>query len=576
MPPLPFAPIPQPAPRGGAGHGRPAPDRRWLAAPLRAAVLRHGAGTLPALLLATLLLTILALALPIALLQVYDRILPQAATGTLTLIALGVATAIALEFLLRVARAEVLGRLAAVAEARAQAEAMRRIAGTPAVAFEAHGNGWYSERLAAIGTLREAWSGPALQAILDLPFAGLYLLAIALIGGALALAPAGLLLCVLLLGWSVGRRVRRRAERLAAAEERRFNFLFDVLQGLHALKLLGAEPLLERRYERLQGGTAALRRKLTVAVAAAQEGGLLFAHLATVATAAWGCLMVLDGALTVGGLSACVMLAGRSMQPLLGGIALWVRWQTLSDARRRMAELALLPQEARPDLPPLQVRQGAIALRGIRFGPLIGGGHLFEDLSLEVAPGELLGITGPNGSGRSALLRLIAGEARPAAGAVLVDGQDLARHDHLAARHAIALVPPDPALVAGTLLENLTLGEAEFEEGALAFAAALGLDAVAAGLPGGWHTPVGTGGLPLPRGVMQRIGLVRALARRPRILLLDDVTSQLDPEGDARLGRVLGQLAGRATILLVSHRPSALSRAYRVLRLAGGQLEPAT
>ncbi|WP_270936067.1 ATP-binding cassette domain-containing protein [Falsiroseomonas oryzae] len=548
---------------------------RLLAAPLQAALRPQRGSALLALLLATLLVTLLALALPIMLLQVYDRILPQAATGTLSLLALAVGVAVLLEFALRVVRAEVLARLAAAAEARAQAQAMARIAGTSTAAFDAHGNGWYSERLAAIGTLREAWSGPALQAILDLPFAGLYLLAIALIAGQLALAPAVLLVGVLLVGWVAGRRVRRRAERLAAAEERRFNFLFDVLQGLNTLKLLGAEPLLERRYERLQGTTAELRRELTGALAAAQEGGLLFAHLATIGTAAWGCLMVLDGQLTVGGLSACVMLAGRSMQPLLGGIALWVRWQTLADARRRVAELELLPQEARPGLPPLRVHAGAISLSGIRFGPLLGGGHLFDSLSLDVAAGEFLGITGPNGSGRSALLRLIAGELQPEAGTVRVDGQDLARHDHLAARRAIALVPPDPALVAGTLLENLTLDEPGLELPAMELATALGLDSVAAALPGGWHTPVGAGGMPLPRGVIQRIGLVRALACRPRILLLDDVTSQLDADGDARLGRLLAQLRGGVTILLVSHRPSALSRADRVLRIANARLEPA-
>ncbi len=239
-----------------------------------------------------------------------------------------------------------------------------------------------------------------------------------------------------------------------------------------------------------------------------------------------------------------------------------------------MAELALLPQEARPSLPPLVVRDGAIGLRGIRFGPLLGGGHLFDGLALDVAGGEILGITGPNGAGRSSLLRLIAGEAKPDSGQVLLDGQDLATHDHLAARRAIALVPPDPALFAGTLLDNLTFGEAALDLPAMELGAALGLDAVAAGLPGGWHTAVGTGGMPLPRGVVQRIGLVRALARRPRILLLDDVTSQLDADGDARLGRLLVQLRGRTTVLLVSHRPSALSWADRRLRIAGGRLEP--
>jgi ATP-binding cassette subfamily C protein LapB len=283
--------------------------------------------------------------------------------------------------------------------------------------------------------------------------------------------------------------------------------------------------------------------------------------------------MELEGALTVGGLSACVMLAGRSMQPLLGGIALWVRWQTLGDAKRRLAELEQLPAEARPALPPLRVWAGEVSLRQIRFGTLLGGGHLFDDLCLDLRPGEFVGVTGPNGSGRSSLLRLIAGEVRPLAGAVRIDGQDLAVHDHTPARRLVALVPPDPGLVAGTLLDNLTLGQPELEAEAIEFGAQLGLEAVAATLPGGWHTLVGTGGMPLARGVQQRIGLVRALVQKPRLLLLDDVTAQLDADGDVRLGRVLGTLRGRMTILLASHRPSVLSRADRVLRIAGGRLQ---
>ncbi|MBK1661553.1 ATP-binding cassette domain-containing protein [Paracraurococcus ruber] len=549
--------------------GQPA----WLAAPLSTTIRRHGGGTLPSLLLATLLITLLALALPIALLQVYDRILPQASLGTLGFLAAAVVLAILLELSLRMVRGEVLGRLAAAAEAELQAEAARRIASTRSAAFEAHGNGWYSERLAAIGSLREAWSGPMLQTLLDLPFALLYLLAVWAISGPLALVPLGMLASVLVFGLLVGWRVRRRAERLTQSEERRFNFLFDVLHSLSSLKLLGAERLLERRYERLQGSSARLRRELAEASAAGQEGGLLLSYLTTLGTASWGCLMVLDHDLTVGGLSACTMLAGRSMQPLLSGVALWARWQMLRDAKRRVAELAALPVEARPALPALAVPEGRIALRAVRCGHPPGP-WLFDGLSLDVAPGEFLGITGPNGSGRSTLLRLVTGEAQPVAGQVLVDGQDLGGVDVVPARRDVALVPPDPALIGGTLLDNLTLNQPALEERALALGAALGLEIVAATLPGGWQTPVGAGGSPLARGVIQRIGLVRALAQDPRILLLDDVTAQLDADGDARLGRVLVGLRGRTTIILVSHRRSVLALADRVLRITDGRLEP--
>src|SRR3712207_2622154 len=164
----------------------------------------------------------------------------------------------------------------------------------PISALEANGNGYYAERLSAIGTLREAWSGPALQAMLDLPFALLYLVGIWYLAGPLVLVPLALLFGVALLAALTGRRVRHAAHNLALAEERRFNFLFDTLSCIHPMKVLGAEPLLERRYERLQGGSAQMRRTLAQAISAGQEGGQLLAQAATIGVAAFGCHMVLN------------------------------------------------------------------------------------------------------------------------------------------------------------------------------------------------------------------------------------------------------------------------------------------
>ncbi|PHK96079.1 ABC transporter ATP-binding protein [Pseudoroseomonas rhizosphaerae] len=546
----------------------------WLTRPFRSVLGRFGGAFLLPVTLATLLLTLLALALPAMLLQIYDRVLPNAALGTLAVLAVAVASAILLEALVRHARARILARIAAAAEARAHRQAMQRLLHAPLAALEAHGNGYYAERLSAIGTLREAWSGPALQAMLDLPFALLYLLGMWYLAGPLVLVPLALLALAGLLAALTGRRVRRAAQALALAEERRFNFLFDTLHGIQAMKILGAEPLLERRYERLQGGSAQLRRSLGEAVAAGQEGGLLLAQIATIGVAALGCRMVLEGQLTVGGLSACTMLAGRTMQPLLGGIALWSRLQSLAESRRRVAEIAALPQERHAERPPLRVPAGQLSLEDIRFRCAGQGGWLFGGLSLEARPGEIIGIVGANGTGRSTLLRLMAGELRPDQGRVRIDGQDLAGVDVWPARRLVALVPPDPALVRGTLLQNLTLHEPHQEAAALRLAAELGLDHVASTLPGGWHTPVGIAATPLPRGAAQRIGVVRALIGQPRILLLDDITAQLDSEGDARLARLLSALRGNVTVVMMTHRRSTLSIAERVLTLRGGLLEP--
>ncbi len=545
----------------------------WLTRPFAGMISRFGVAFFIPVLEATLLITLLALALPLALLQVYDRILPNKAVGTLVVLATTVTSAILLEALLRYVRSRILARMAATAEAQAHRQAMQRLLSAPLAALEAHGNGYYAERLSAIGTLREAWSGPALQAMIDLPFALFYLVAIWYLAGILVLVPLTLLAGVGLLAALTGRRVRRAAHNLAVAEERRFNFLFDTLNCIHSMKVLGAEPLLERRYERLQGSSAQLRRTLAHTTATGQEGGLLLAQATTVAVAAFGCHMVLSGQLTVGGLSACTMLVGRTMQPLLGGVALWSRLQSIAESRRRVAEIAVLPQERHIGRPALKVPTGHILLRNVRFRSPHHSDPLFDGVQLTVTPGEIIGITGANGSGRSALLRLIAGDLQATEGHVSIDGQDLTQVDPGPARRMIALVPPDPVLVRGTLLQNLTMHQPELETAALRLAIELGLDQVASALPGGWHTQIGVAATPLPRGAAQRIGIVRALIEQPKILMLDDITAQLDGDSDARVARLLAELRGRITVLIVTHRPSTLGIADRVFAIRNGRLE---
>jgi ATP-binding cassette subfamily C protein LapB len=284
--------------------------------------------------------------------------------------------------------------------------------------------------------------------------------------------------------------------------------------------------------------------------------------------------MVLDGDLTVGGLGACTMLTGRCIQPLLGGVAMWSRYQALADSRVRVGELAAIRPEDRPDLPNLEVTEGRITLEGIRFGEMAGGGWLFDGLDLDVHPGQIIGIDSPNGSGRSSLLKLIAGEETPADGEIRIDGQDVTRHNVVPARPLVALVPADPGLVRGSFLQNLTLYQPEREDEALRLAQILGLDAIASALAEGWHTQIGVGAVPMAQGVVQRIGLVRALVQRPRILLLDDITARLDSRGDACLARLLVGLRGQCTVLLVSHRRSVLAVTDRVLEVHDGQLRP--
>lgn len=542
----------------------------WLTETLTMIVRRYGREFISATLVSTLLITCLALALPIALLHLYDRVLPNAAYGTLLALTLGVVMALVTETLLRIVRIRILSRVAAVSEAQVHRVAISRLLHASGRILDQRGNGYYAERLAAIGALREAWSGPTLQAMLDLPFVALYGLALWFIAGPLVVA---LLILVVLLVWLVvvaGLAVRRATEALNLAEERRFNFLFDALRAIQTIKILGAEQQFERRYERLQGSSAQLRRSASDAIGAGAELGALSASLFIMATTGFGALLVLQGDLTMGGLSAATMLAGRGMQPLLGAIGLWCRLQSLATARSRLGELAQLPDERRAG-EPLLVPAGEIRLERVCFRPQARGGHLFDGIDVSIMPGTLVGLCGVNGSGRSSLLQLMAGEEAPDSGRVMIDGQDLAQTQRDVAGR-IALVPAGTTLVQGTLLQNMTLHDAAAEHRAISLGRRLGLDAVAGGLPQGWHTPVGPGAHPLSRGIATRIGILRALLTEPRILLLDDVTADIDADGDALLRQMLTVLKGSTTVVIATHRRSVLALADCVLMLENGCL----
>lgn len=541
-----------------------------LPAPAIGRLLRAASSELVA---ASLLIGLLSLALPFALLHVYDRVLAQAGLSTFWMLALGVAVAILLETGLRIARGSVIARTGAIWEARAQARAIDRLLHTPIARFEQNGHGAYLERLSSIATVRDAYSGATFQTLLDLPFCLLYVVAMLHLSPVLALVPVSGALLFLLATLAVARQVRRAVSGLSEGEERRFNMLFDLLSGIHTVKALGLERQMTRRYERLQLGCATARAQLAEASVQGQGLALLLANLAAAAVAALGTIEVLEGRLTVGGLGACLMLSGRAMQPLGGALGVFARAEVLRGARARLAEIEALPDARRPGAAALAVTRGRIVFDQVRLGAP-DGTPILNGVSLEIAAGQCIAIRGANGSGRSTLLQLIQGQLHPDSGRVLIDGQDLAAVEPTSIAAGVGLLPARGQLIRGSLIENLTMHRPALEARARAVAAELGLDTLAATLPQGYDTRLADGTTMISGGMVQLITIARALVMQPRILLFDEANARLDVPGDRALGTLLARLAGHCTIVLVSDRPSTLALAGQRFVLAGGRLDP--
>jgi ATP-binding cassette subfamily C protein LapB len=528
---------------------------------------------MPDLILASLFLNVLSLALPVALLQVYDRIIPNKSEGTLQLLVLGVGTALLFEAILRLGRSTITGWVGARFEHMAGCGAMARMLGTSVGAFERDGSGAHLERFNALATVKDFYAGQAILTLLDLPFTAIYLFLVWFIASELVLIPGLLLGLFILTALGVGRKLREALKRRMTADDRRFNFIIEVLSGIHTVKSMGMEAQMLRRYERLQEGCAEGDYNVAQVSASALSLASFFSQITTAAVAAYGSTLVLDHRLTVGGLAACTMLAGRSLSPVQKALGIWTRFQTIRLARARLNEIFKLPLEASAGLPKLPPIGGAVRMDGVRFRFNEKSPEIMSGLSVEIAAGECIAIGGGNGSGKSTLLALMIGAVRPTEGRVLLDGYDLAEVDPASVKQQVAYLPQAGTLFQGSILENITMFRPELTELAYEAAGRLGLDDVVKTMALGYDTKVGDGAFDaLPRGIKQRIAVARALVCQPRVVLFDEANTGVDGVGDQYLKTCLEGLKGQCTMILVTHRPSLVKLADRVFDFKDGVL----
>lgn len=539
----------------------------------RASQLVAGQRHLAELTLASLLINVVALAMPLAMLQVYDRILPNANIATLDLLVLGVGIAIGVEIFLRHMRENLAAGIAARFEHRGHVQSLTRLLRMPMADFEKDSGGSHLERLTAVDQLRDQVGGRSFIALIDFPFVFVYLGLIFFLGQELVLVPlalAGLFAAIALVQ---GLLLQKVVEETSLQDERRQNFMIETLGGIHTVKALAAEAPMLRRFERLLENAIGGRRHVALRNASVQMMAALFSQVTTVLVVAGGALLVMDGRMTTGSLAACTMLAGRITPVVQGGLSVWLRRQTLRVARRRVDSTFAIPDAGTRPALPLVPGAARVELCGVSHGARNDGQPVLRDIDLTLEPGDSISIRGGNGSGKSLLLWLMTGQITPDYGAVAIDGTDLSTVDPASLHRHIGYLSDQGDLVQGTLLENLTLFDRDREAVAMKVAAELGLNDVAAYLSQGFEAKLG-GRIAdiLPRGVVQRIAIARVLAQEPRLILFDDAAMLLDGSAENLLMDAIRRRKGTCTLVIVSHRPSTLKTADRHFEIVDGCL----
>lgn len=526
-------------------------------------------------------INILALAFPLLMLQLYDRILPYESVDTLGLVAITVLLAIFVETMLRIARSYSTAWTAARFEYRATMALTERILAEPLHQFERKGTGAVMARFKSIGTLRYHYSGQTFQQLMDLPFTFLYVLMAAIMSpwiGVLLLVGYAIFVTIV---WRNSKKFPDLVKEQKEADLRRGNFLNETLRNIHTLKSMTMEALMLRRHERLQEACARLMSKVTYALDMSSGIGNIFSPLMTTLTVALGAWLVINGQMTNGELAACVLLGMRALAPLqrLGGI--WAKHQQDKILRDDLA--AQLAQPMLPVEPPHAVsldmqfmpgekRGVSLEIENISYQFPCAKTRIFENVSLTVEANECLLIEGQSGSGRSTLLQLLAGVIEPLEGQILVDHRNLQFMSATEVGHEVAYLTQESKIFEGSLLDNISSFDDARIDLALETANRLGLGEFVSRMPRGWDSTVGDMAVEsLPPGYRQRISIVRALSGQPRVILFDDAISSMDSEGDSLVLRYLQSVVGRVTIVMISQRPSFKRLATKTIYLHNGR-----
>ncbi|MBO6520439.1 MAG: ATP-binding cassette domain-containing protein [Rhodospirillales bacterium] len=528
------------------------------------------------LVLMSLFVNVFALGLPIFILQVYDRVLPNLGLTTMQFLVIGLIAVMLLDFFLKTARAAVTTYTGARFEHLARVSAVDHILRTPQDVYENDTPGAYLDKVNAIGVVKDFYSSQLGTLLIDLPFAIFFLGMIWFLGGVIVAVPLVLLALFGIMAIIVGGSLRRAVDFRSQVDNRRYDFLIEIINGIHTVKAQAFKNLLQRRFDPMQEMSARAVRSVAFKSSIAQSLGSTFGQLNMACVIGTGAVLVIDGSLTAGELAACTLLSGRAMQPLQSAMGLWTNFQTIRVACENAASVLELPAEDMSHLPEMPDIKGDLELNNVTFGYEGMEEPIIRNLSLDVKAGEIVGIDGDNSSGRSTLLKLMMGLIRPNSGAVLLDKHDLTEFQSKSYRHQMAFLTADSNVYSGTILDNMTYFRGgKYINKAIRIAKQLDLDEEIKRLPEGYGTHVGDGaGGVLPAGFVQRITVIRAMIDDPKVVLFDNANHGLDSNSDKTLMEYINSLRGKTTVILVTSRPSWLRMSDRRFMMSHGNLDP--
>lgn len=528
------------------------------------------------LLAITFITNFFALAVPIYVMNVYDKVVATKSLNTMIYFFAGIVIVVAADVSLRLIRGRALAYLGTRYDAILGAAAFQQILHLPIGMTETVPIGSQVSRLKQFEGIREIFTGSLANAVLDLPFMLIFLTAIIIFGGAVAWVPIALIVLYALMAAITIPITKRHVSLAGETRAKSQNFLIELVTKHAVLRESRAEKIWMERYRTIASNSTLGNFRSQQFGHAVQTLAQSMVTIAGVATLGIGTLRVMDGDMTLGALIAVMAMVWRVLAPIQAAFLSLNRISQVAASFRQINHLMRLRPEREPGILPSFYRdfKGSISVKRLSFRHNPRSEPALMGLSLDIPPGQLVGVTGPSGAGKSTLLKIIAGLYPVQAGAVQMDGLDLRQIDVGELRHAIGYVPQEATFFYGTVAQNIRLAHPEATDEAIKRAVCdAGMFDYDELLPEGMETRL-TNELQkrLPDSVKQRLMLARAYTKEAPVYLMDEPASALDRAGDQALCAKLQQLQGKATIIMVTHRPSHMRMCDRLLYLEHGQL----
>ncbi|MBI3095521.1 MAG: type I secretion system permease/ATPase [Rhodocyclales bacterium] len=523
---------------------------------------------------AAALVNVFALAMPIFTMNVYDRVVPNNAVETLWMLAGGLLLVLGVDYAIRLLRGHFVDLASSRIDLKLSALIMERVLGMR-LADRPASVGSFASNLRSFETVRDFIASATVTAVIDLPFAILFLLVILWISWPLVILPILGIIGVLIYSYVIQYKMRELSETTFRAAALRNATLVESLTALETIKANGAEGLMQAKWEKTAAFLARTSARLRLLSSSAMNGAATLTQLVSLTIVVAGVYLIHERWLTMGGLIACTMLAGRAMAPLGQVVGLLMQFENAKMALSALETTMTTPGERseessfihRPEI------RGEIEFRNVSFSYPGHTQEVLRGVSFRIRPGERVVVLGRVGSGKTTLHKLMLGLYQPTEGAVFLDGVDLRQLDPADLRRNVGYVEQDTLLFYGSLRDNIALRAPYADDLAVVTAAEVGgLTDFVNRHPEGYDMVIGERGASLSGGQRQGVAIARAVLLDPPVLLLDEPTSSMDFTSESQFKESLRRFMQHKTMIIVTHRMSLIDLAERMIVIDDGKI----